>query len=228
MSDISGRLSQVRAEIEKATHLAGRAPMSVQLLAVSKTKTVDDIKQAIAAKQMDFAENYVQEALGKITALASYKDIRWHYIGHIQRNKTLKIAKYFDFVHTVSDPIIVKRLSEHRAPSATPLSICIQVNLEEDLNRDGVVAAEVAQIARYCAQFPNIRLRGLMTLPHFSSNEEQRRMHFAQLRQMLVDLNQQYQLHLDTLSMGMSDDYVVAIQEGATMVRIGRAIFGER
>jgi pyridoxal phosphate enzyme (YggS family) len=198
----------------------------VKLLAVSKKQPVAKIREAHAAGQRDFGENFVQEGLEKIEALADL-DLAWHFIGHVQSNKTRVVAENFDWVHTIDKLKTAKRLSEQRPDSLAPLDVCIQVNVDDETSKHGVAPAEVAELAAACAALPRLRLRGLMCLPAMREGFDEQRVPFATLRRLAEDLRRDG-IETDTLSMGMTADYRAAIFEGATIVRIGTAVFGER
>ncbi|WP_126452578.1 YggS family pyridoxal phosphate-dependent enzyme [Sulfuriflexus mobilis] len=226
MTDITSRLLAVKQRIEQAAQRSDRNPDSVQLLAVSKTRPAEDIRQAHAAGQRAFGENYLQDALPKIAALADL-DLEWHFIGAIQSNKSRDIAQHFDWVHTVERVKIARRLNEQRPPGAAPLNICLQVNISQEASKAGVSPDEVLPLARAIATLPNLRLRGLMAIPAASDDVAIQRAAFRALyacQQQLIAEG----FELDTLSMGMSDDLEAAIAEGSTLVRIGTAIFGTR
>jgi len=205
---------------------AGRTASDVTLLAVSKTFAPDAIREAYHAGQIHFAESYVQEALNKIVALQDLP-IEWHFIGPIQSNKTRAIAEHFAWVHSVDRLKIAERLSGQRPTHLPPLQVCLQVNISEEASKCGMPPGEVAQLAMQVAHLPHLDLRGLMAVPAPNNNVSAQRAAFAQLRELRDQLRQQG-LPLDTLSMGMSHDFPAAIAEGATMVRIGTAIFGNR
>lgn len=205
---------------------ASRHPDEVKLLAVSKTFAVDALRDAYQAGQRSFAENYVQEALDKMKALQDLA-IEWHFIGPIQSNKTRAIAENFAWVHSVDRLKIAERLSEQRPANMPPLQLCLQVNISNEASKSGVAPNEVSALAQAMTQLPNLKLRGLMAIPAPSDDVAIQRSGFAQLRQLRDQLNQQG-LQLDTLSMGMSHDFAAAIAEGATIVRVGTAIFGDR
>ncbi len=226
MTTIASNLQAVGAAITAAATAAGRAPGDVTLLAVSKTFAQDAIREACLAGQIRFAESYVQEALNKIAALHDLP-IEWHFIGPIQSNKTRAIAENFAWVHSVDRLKIAERLSAQRPAHLPPLQICLQVNISEETSKSGVPSGEVAQLAMKVAQLPHLVLRGLMAIPAPSDDVSAQRASFAKLRASRDQINQQG-LRLDTLSMGMSHDFVAAIAEGATMVRVGTAIFGGR
>ncbi len=198
---------------------------SVKLLAVSKTKPIEDILVAHMAGQKHFGENYVQEAIEKIAL--HHSGLNWHFIGPIQKNKTRLIAENFQWVHSVDRLVIAKRLNDQRPNSLPALQICIQVNVDNETSKAGVTLDEVEDLANELAGLENISLRGLMAIPHASSDINEQRHSFAKLRKKLEHLNQGG-FELDTLSMGMSNDLEAAIAEGATIVRVGTAIFGKR
>jgi pyridoxal phosphate enzyme (YggS family) len=220
------RVDEVRSRIARAAQSAGRDPASVTLIAVSKAKPAEDVRSAATAGVTDFGENYVKEALGKMDELASLP-LRWHFIGQIQANKTRLIAERFAWVHGIDRIGIARRLSEQRPHHAPPLDACIQVALVPEPGKGGVAPALLETLAREAATLPKLTLRGLMCVPPASTDLGEQRARFAQLRRLLETLNANG-LSLDTLSMGMSDDFEAAIAEGATHVRIGRALFGER
>lgn len=225
MPTISERLQQVRTRILHAERAAQRSPASVKLLAVSKTRSIAEIRDAIAAGQTAFGESYVQEAVAKITDLAE-ASLEWHFIGPIQSNKTALIAGHFDWVHSVDRLKIAQRLNDQRG-EREPLNICIQVNTSGEASKAGVQAAELVALAKAIRQLPQLRLRGLMTIPALEPDPAKQRVPFQQLKTYLDELNRMG-MALDTLSMGMSDDLEAAIAEGATIVRIGTAVFGAR
>ncbi|MBI1887542.1 MAG: YggS family pyridoxal phosphate-dependent enzyme [Nitrosomonadales bacterium] len=226
MTTIASNLQAVRAAIMAAATEAGRTSGEVTLLAVSKTFAPDAIREAYHAGQVHFAESYVQEALSKIAALHDLP-IEWHFIGPIQSNKTRAIAEHFAWVHSVDRLKIAERLSAQRPAHLPPLQICLQVNISEELSKGGVPSGEVAQLAMKVARLPHLDLRGLMAIPAPSDDVSAQRAAFARLRELRDQLCRQG-LRLDTLSMGMSHDFAAAITEGATMVRVGTAIFGKR
>lgn len=230
MSTIAQNLQAVDASIVAAAKAAGRPREAVQLLAVSKTFPAEAVQEAVAAGQRAFGENYLQEALDKIDALAKAlpgQALEWHFIGPIQSNKTRPIAASFDWVHTVDRLKVAQRLSEQRPPQRGPLNICLQVNISGEASKSGVASAELDELARQVAQLPNLRLRGLMAIPQPQTDFELQRAAFARLR-ALSELLRADGIPIDTLSMGMSADMAAAIAEGATIVRVGSAIFGSR
>ncbi|OYU10232.1 MAG: YggS family pyridoxal phosphate-dependent enzyme [Comamonadaceae bacterium PBBC1] len=223
---IAENLSRVRTQMEAACQAAGRPPHSVSLLAVSKTWGAEAVRAAHAAGQTAFGENYIQEAVDKITALRDLP-LQWHCIGPIQSNKTRLVAEHFDWVHSVDRLKIAQRLSEQRPPHLPPLQVCIQVNVDGGETKSGVSPQELPALAQAVAALPRLQLRGLMTIPEPAETDAQMRMVHAQAKALFESLRQQG-LPLDTLSMGMSADMAAAIAEGSTMVRVGTAIFGAR
>jgi pyridoxal phosphate enzyme (YggS family) len=228
IDSIAGRLQSTRQRIEAAAVACGRLARSVQLLAVSKTFPAEAVREAHAAGQRAFGENYVQEALAKIEALADLRSrLEWHLIGPLQSNKTRPVAEAFDWVHSVDRLKIAQRLSEHRPAHRPPLQICLQVNISGEASKSGLLPAEVPAVAHAVAALPRLALRGLMSIPEPTADPQaQRRPHRA-LRELLAAVNDQG-LALETLSMGMSADIEAAVAEGATIVRVGTAIFGGR
>jgi pyridoxal phosphate enzyme (YggS family) len=226
MDTIEANLQAVKARIATAAKQCGRNPDSVELLAVSKTFAADAIRSAHAAGQRAFGENYVQEAVDKITALHGL-GLAWHFIGPIQSNKTRQIAAHFDWVHSIDRLKIAERLSAARPANLAPLQVCIQVNIGDENSKSGVAPAHALELARGVAALPRLKLRGMMAIPPASDDPAVQRGYFAQLR-TLRDEFAGRGLALDTLSMGMSADLEAAIVEGATIVRVGTAIFGAR
>jgi len=220
-------LKNVQQLIQSAATAAGRSADDIRLIAVSKTKPACDIEQVYRAGQREFGENYLQEAIDKVQQLQQFNDIKWHFIGAIQSNKTRPIAEHFDWVHSVDRIKIARRLAEQRPASNKPLNICLQVNVSNEANKSGIRLDEVEALAAEVKQLEHIRLRGLMAIPLNTTDPEQQRFYFRQLKNCLDQLNHQG-YELDTLSMGMSNDMDIAIAEGATMIRIGTAIFGAR
>ena len=211
-------------QIQQACGRVQRDPASVQLLAVSKTHPSQSLREMYQAGQRSFGENYLQEALTKIDELQDL-EIEWHFIGHVQRNKTKHLAEKFDWVHGVDRLIIAERLSSQRMDSRKPLNICIQVNIDGQDSKDGCQPDEVAELVKQISQLPNIRLRGLMVIPAPENSVA-----FADAKTLFEQVKS---LHAqpqdwDTLSMGMSGDLDVAIAAGSTMVRVGTALFGAR
>jgi len=226
MSTIQNNLQAVNTRIEAACRAAGRDPSAVRLVAVSKTQPAEAVRAAAAAGQRDFGENYVQEALAKIQALAD-PDLTWHFIGPIQSNKTRPIAESFQWVHSVDREKIASRLSEARPAHLPPLQVCIEVNVSGEASKSGVAPEAVPALARCVAALPRLALRGLMAIPEPTTDGQLQRQRFRMLRELKDELVRSG-LALDTLSMGMSADLEAAVAEGATMVRVGTAIFGER
>ncbi|WP_414443974.1 YggS family pyridoxal phosphate-dependent enzyme [Burkholderia sp. 22PA0099] len=228
MSDLAASLASVHRRIDDAARSAGRAPGDVALLAVSKTFPADAVRDAHAAGQRAFGENYVQESLDKIAALAALRDtLEWHFIGPLQSNKTRPVAEQFDWVHSVDRLKIAQRLAEQRPAHLPPLNVCVQVNVSGEASKSGVEPAEAAALARAVAALPSLRLRGLMAIPEPAGDLDAQRAPHRRLRELFDTLNAGG-LALDTLSMGMSADLEAAVLEGATLVRVGTAIFGAR
>lgn len=225
-SNVRDRLAETRNRIASAAMRYGRDPDSVRLIAVSKTQPVELIRTLAALGQQEFAENYVQEALPKLAALADLS-LTWHYIGQLQANKTRVVAEHFQWVHTLDRERIAVRLSEQRSVHAQPLNVCIQVRLADEPGKGGISKTELAQLARRVVELPRLRLRGLMCIPPPREGFEAQRQLFAELAECARELREQG-MQLDTLSMGMSGDLEAAVAAGATCVRIGTAIFGER
>jgi PLP dependent protein len=226
MTTISANLQAVQARIASSCHGNGRATDTVTLLAVSKTWPAECIRAAAAAGQRAFGENYVQEGLDKIALLADI-DLEWHFIGPLQSNKTRPVAENFAWVHSVDRLKIAARLSEQRPDTLPPLNVCLQVNVSGEASKSGCGPEEALGLAQAVATLPRLRLRGLMAIPEPTDDAALQRAGFARLRQVRDQINAAG-LSLDTLSMGMSHDLESAIAEGATIVRVGTAIFGER
>ena len=228
MTTLEQRLAAVRERILQACQAAGRDPAHVGLLAVSKLQPAQAVRQAQQASQRAFGENYVQEALDKMAALADLRGVtEWHLIGPLQSNKTRAVAEAFDWVHSVDRLKIAQRLSDQRPASLPPLNVCLQVNISGEASKSGLPPQDVAQVATAVAALPRLRLRGLMSIPEPAQGLLAQQAPHRALRLLLQDLNQ-HGLALDTLSMGMSDDLEAAVAEGSTMVRVGTAIFGAR
>lgn len=228
MATIAENIQEVRRRIAAACALAHRPVDSVTLLAVGKTFPVDAVGTAFDAGARSFGENYVQEAIDKIAALSDLRDrLEWHLIGPLQSNKTRAVAESFDWVHTVDRLKIAQRLSEQRPTGLPPLQLCLQVNISDEASKSGLAAEEVLSVARTVAALPRVRLRGLMAVPAPASDPAAQRLPHARLRELLTSL-QRDGLDVDTLSMGMTADLEAAIAEGATIVRVGTAIFGTR
>jgi pyridoxal phosphate enzyme (YggS family) len=230
MSTIAGNLQAVEATIQAACQAAARPRSTVQLLAVSKTFPAEAVLEAAACGQRAFGENYLQEGVDKIAAVAKAlpdTPLEWHFIGPIQSNKTRPIATSFDWVHTVERLKIAQRLSEQRPAERGLLNICLQVNISGEASKSGVHPDELPALAREVARLPNLRLRGLMAIPEPEDDPDLQRIPFARLRALAQDIVKDG-IFVDTLSMGMSGDMRAAILEGASIVRVGSAIFGAR
>jgi pyridoxal phosphate enzyme (YggS family) len=226
MSTINNNLLAVQARINDACQLVSRNPDTVKLLAVSKTKPIEMVQEAFAAGQRDFGENYLQDALSKIPAIPG---ATWHYIGAIQSNKTREIAEHFDWVHTVASVKVARRLSSQRNEAASPLNVLLQVNINQESGKAGILANELPGLVESILGFEQITPRGLMAIPEQNSDLVVQRANFATLAKLQKSIQTQFNLpQFDQLSMGMSGDLEAAIAEGATWVRIGTSIFGER
>jgi pyridoxal phosphate enzyme (YggS family) len=226
MATIATNLQAVRARIERAARAVGRQSGDIALVAVSKTFPAEHIAQAHAAGQRAFGENYAREAVEKITKLGNLP-VEWHFIGPIQSNKTSAIATHFQWVHSVAREKIAQRLDAARPDGLPPLNVCIQVNVSGEAAKSGVEPGEELKLAEAIARLPRLKLRGLMAIPEPTSNAALQRRRFALLRELKERLVARGYA-LDALSMGMSDDLEAAIAEGATVVRVGTAIFGQR
>jgi len=226
MTTISKALQAVQARVQRAAMQCGRSPESIALIAVSKTVSAESLRVAYAGGQRAFGESYVQEALPKIAVLQDLA-LEWHFIGPLQSNKTKLVAENFAWVHSVERAKIAQRLSEQRPDALPPLNLCLQVNVSGEASKSGVAPAEVVALAQAVATLPKIKLRGLMAIPEATDDVSKQHAQFRLLRELRDALNAQG-FALDTLSMGMSGDLEVAIAEGATMVRVGSAIFGAR
>ena len=230
MSSIADNIRSVTRRIQKATKAAARADGSVSLLAVSKTKPAEDLREAAAAGQTAFGENYLQEALEKIDALSDIGDLEWHFIGPIQSNKTRAIAEHFHWVHSVDRLKIARRLNDQRPDHLPPLNLCLQVNVDNEDSKAGCRLDDLPELAAAVSELPRLNLRGLMAIPDPNQPEDDLRSSFRNLATALEQLRRQPDVGgpLDTLSMGMSGDLELAIAEGATLVRVGTALFGAR
>ena len=226
MTTISANLQAVITRIEDAARQFGRNPDGISLLAVSKTWPASDVREAALAGQKLFGENYVQEGIDKARSLESL-GLEWHFIGPLQSNKTRLVAENFAWMHSVDRLKVAERLAAQRPPGLAPLQVCIQVNVSGEVSKSGCAPGEATVLARAVATLPNIRLRGLMAIPEPTDDTGLLRGRFAVLRDLRERLNAEG-MQLDTLSMGMSHDLEDAIMEGATLVRVGTAIFGER
>ena len=226
MSAIASNLQAVRARIAKAALDAGRLPQEITLLAVSKTWSVDCVIAAHQSGQRAFGENYVQEAVDKARATANL-DLEWHFIGPLQSNKTRPVAEHFAWVHTIDRLKIAERLSAQRPPTLPPLQVCVQVNVSGEASKSGCMPDDAAALCSAVNALPHLKLRGLMTIPEPADDFSAQRVPLRRLRELFATIGSSGLL-LDTLSMGMSHDLEAAVAEGATIVRIGTAIFGER
>lgn len=228
-SPLAESLAAVRTRLAQALNDAGRPATAARLLAVSKTKPAPLIREAWHLGQREFGENYVQEALEKRAALADLDGIVWHFIGPLQSNKTRDIAEHFAWVHSVDREKIARRLNDQRPADMPPLEICLQVNISDEATKSGVSLAELPALAEAVISMPRLRLRGLMAIPAPTEGREAQQKPFARLREALEALRSRFpEAPLDTLSMGMTGDLEAAVGEGATLVRVGTAIFGER
>ncbi|NNH77661.1 YggS family pyridoxal phosphate-dependent enzyme [Acinetobacter sp. ANC 5380] len=224
MNSLQASRNKVLQQIEDACKQAQREPETVQLLAVSKTHPSESLREMYQTGQRAFGENYLQEALDKIETLNDL-DIEWHFIGHVQRNKTKHLASSFEWVHGVDRLIIAERLSSQREATQAPLNICLQVNIDAQETKDGCQPNEVAELVQNISQLPHLKLRGLMVIPAPHNSQA-----FADAKQLFDTVKKEH-AHpedWDTLSMGMSGDMVEAIAAGSTMVRVGTALFGAR
>ena len=224
---ISQNLATISQQIQQYSQQANRPNNEVRLLAVSKTKPVTDIEQAILAGQLAFGENYVQEAVEKIQFFANRPELEWHFIGALQSNKTRVVAEHFDWVQTIDRLKIAQRLSEQRPATLAPLNVLIQINISDEDSKAGIQPDEMFDLATQVSQLPNLTLRGLMAIPKPEDTPDQQRIALAKMQTLFEELKAHFP-NIDTLSMGMSDDMPVAIECGSTMVRIGTAIFGAR
>lgn len=226
---VKDNIVAVRHRLEQALASADRPADSAAVLAVSKTKPAAMLRAAFDVGQRLFGENYLQEALEKQQALADLEEIEWHYIGALQSNKTRDVAEHFSWVHTVDREKIARRLSEARPTSMDALNVCLQVNISRESSKSGVMPEALPALAEQVLALPGLRLRGLMAIPAASDDPAQQRVPHAALRELFEELGRRYpEAPLDTLSMGMSGDMEAAIDEGATLVRLGTAIFGSR
>jgi len=226
MSKIAERIQNIRAQIEQTCHQANRDPDTVTLIAVSKTFPADAIAEAFSQGQAVFGESYVQEAVQKVDALR-HLDITWHFIGPLQSNKTRPVAERFHWVHSVDREKIAQRLNDQRPATLAPLNVCIQVNVSNDPAKGGVLLNQVKSMAETIDQLPNLQLRGLMAVPALDLEESLQRRQFESLRAAVDELAKQYP-SVDTLSLGMSADWPLAVASGSTMIRVGSSIFGPR
>ena len=226
MIRVTENLRKIRDLLAISAVEAERDPETVKLLAVTKKQPLDKILAAASLGQRDFGESTIQEGLDKIRATAE-SGLTWHFIGHLQTNKTRVVAENFDWVHSIDKLKVAKRLSQQRPAALPPLNVCLQVNIDKEPGKSGVSIDDMPELAAACMELPQIRLRGLMCLPRIRQEFEDQRRPFARLRQLAATLRDMG-IDTDTLSMGMSADFRAAIFEGATIVRIGTALFGER
>lgn len=226
MTYFTSRLNDIRSRIDAACKKSCRDPDEIRLIAVSKRHDIGRVREAIDAGQIDFGENLIQEAIPKIAATRK-NNVIWHFIGHLQSNKTRAAATHFDWVHTVDSPRIARRLSGQRPTEMGPLMVCIQVRIGNEDSKSGVAPADVSSLASEILQLPNLRLRGLMAIPPPADDFDTQRGYFATLRE-IKNSAALAECHLDTLSIGMSADLEAAVAEGATMLRIGTDLFGPR
>jgi len=224
--DTAANLATLRNRIATAATHAKRDPNEITLVAVSKTQSTARVSEAVADGQKDFGENYLQEALEKIAALRAH-ELVWHFIGPIQSNKTRDIATHFDWVHSVDRLKIARRLSDQRADDQPALNICLQVNISDESSKAGIAADEAADLAAEINALPRLSLRGLMAIPAPANSQDEQRRPFAALRKLNESLRGNG-IDAQELSMGMTDDLEAAIAEGATLIRVGTAIFGSR
>jgi pyridoxal phosphate enzyme (YggS family) len=230
MNSISTRLQQVLTQIDNAASTSCKKSAEINLLAVSKTKPVEQVMAVYALGQRKFGENYLQEAVEKITYLQQdghYDDIEWHFIGPIQSNKTRPIAEHFDWVQSIDRLKVAQRLNDQRPAEMAKLNVCIQVNISAEDSKSGADLAQARQLAEQVTLLPNLRLRGIMAIPEKTADLDKLKSQFNQLESLYLSLQHQYN-QIDTLSMGMTNDMELAIAQGSNMVRVGTAIFGAR
>ncbi|AEW77771.1 succinyl-diaminopimelate desuccinylase [Aggregatibacter actinomycetemcomitans ANH9381] len=230
MDNIRRNLQLVQQKITQICHMIGSSPSAVTLLAVSKTKPVEDILTAYEAGQEVFGENYVQEGVEKIQFCQQHNiNLEWHFIGPLQSNKTRLVAEYFDWMQTLDRAKIADRLNEQRSPHKAPLNVLIQVNISNEASKSGVQPGEILDLAKHLENLPHLCLRGLMAIPEPTDDVARQEQVFYQMRVLFEQLQQALpNAQIDTLSMGMTDDMQMAIKCGSTMVRVGTAIFGKR
>lgn len=224
---LTERIVFLREQIDTTCQHYQRNINTIHLVAVSKGQSIEAMKEAFAAGIRDFGENYWQEAHKKINALSPLP-ITWHFIGPLQSNKAPLIAHHFAWVHSLCREKIATQLALHRPAGMASLNVCLQINIDDELNKQGIGVTEIPGLIRHVLLFPQLTLRGFMALPRPHKTPEEQFRSFSKLRQILDETNQRFALNLDTLSMGMSDDFLPAIHAGSTLLRIGRALFGER
>jgi pyridoxal phosphate enzyme (YggS family) len=227
MTDIIANLTTIQHDIQRYAQQYQRCPGDIQLLAVSKTHPIEKILLAYEHGQRQFGENYLQHAIPKITALQHLTDIEWHFIGKIQSNKTKLIAEYFSWVQTIDNIKHAQRLSQQRPMTLKPLNVCIQININAEPQKAGILLKDIDHLATAMSELPNLHFRGLMAIPAVEQDIQQQMQTFNLLKQSYEDLKNDFP-QLDTLSIGMTNDMQAAIAQGSTMVRIGTGIFGER
>ncbi|KOE67110.1 YggS family pyridoxal phosphate-dependent enzyme [Aggregatibacter actinomycetemcomitans] len=230
MDNIRRNLQLVQQKITQICQMVGSSPSAVTLLAVSKTKPVEDILTAYEAGQEAFGENYVQEGVEKIQFCQQHNiNLEWHFIGPLQSNKTRLVAEYFDWMQTLDRAKIADRLNEQRSPHKAPLNVLIQVNISNEASKSGIQPGEILDLAKHLENLPHLCLRGLMAIPEPTNDVTRQEQVFYQMRVLFEQLQQALpNAQIDTLSMGMTDDMQMAIKCGSTMVRVGTAIFGKR
>ncbi|RUO34385.1 YggS family pyridoxal phosphate-dependent enzyme [Aliidiomarina shirensis] len=226
-SALHTHFAEVKQQIQHAAQAANRNPDSIALLAVSKTKPASAIAELYRAGQRQFGENYLQEAIDKISELSDLKDITWHFIGPLQSNKTKDVAQHFDWVHSIDREKLVRRLNNQRPSDLKPLNILIQVNIDDEASKAGVSLEEINALAASIVSSERLQLRGIMAIPNPEASAEEQEQSFKKLENAYRELQTQY-ADVDTLSLGMSNDLALAIRYGSTMVRIGTALFGAR
>jgi PLP dependent protein len=224
---IEKRIEHIKHLMNQAANIAGRDPKDISLLAVSKGQPSTAIKQAINYGIEHVGENYLQESLEKMAALPN-TNICWHFIGPIQSNKAKDIATHFQWVHSIDRIKVTEKINQARSQLSQPLNVCLQVNLDDEPSKAGIHPESLSEIIKAVLDLPHLKLRGLMAIPKALKDEEQQYQSYMRLNHLLTSLNETYDLSMDTLSMGMSNDYVAAIRAGSTIIRVGRAIFGER
>ncbi|MCY3540332.1 MAG: YggS family pyridoxal phosphate-dependent enzyme [Gammaproteobacteria bacterium] len=225
---IEQRIKHVVNKARTSARRVGRDPAQIKILAVSKQKTVADIRAMVTQGFLDFGESYVAEALPKLDSLAS-AGCTWHYVGVVQSNKTKRLAQHFDWVQSIDRIHVGRRLADARAElSTTALNVCVQVNIDDEPTKAGVSVDQVPDLVEQLQQFPQLQVRGLMAIPNPKAHRDATRHSFRRMRELFEKLQVQTSAHWDTLSMGMTGDYEIAIEEGATMIRIGTALFGPR